>query len=101
MSDAELWKEAYEAIDKKYKIYFERILKEVPDDYLEKFYNSIAHIFDPHTVYLPPKKKEDFDIDISGSLEGIGAVLQEGWRLYKSRKHCPRRGGMAGEGAGS
>ena len=77
MSDAELWKEAYEAIDKKYKIYFERILKEVPDDYLEKFYNSIAHIFDPHTVYLPPKKKEDFDIDISGSLEGIGAVLQE------------------------
>ncbi|MBI2518921.1 MAG: carboxy terminal-processing peptidase [Bdellovibrio sp.] len=77
MTDAELWKEAYEAIDKKYKIYFERILKEVPDDYLEKFYNSIAHIFDPHTVYLPPKKKEDFDIDISGSLEGIGAVLQE------------------------
>ena len=27
--------------------------------------------------YLPPKKKEDFDIDISGSLEGIGAVLSE------------------------
>ncbi|HAZ12321.1 MAG TPA: tail-specific protease [Bdellovibrionales bacterium] len=77
MTDAELWKEAYEAIDKKYKIYFERMLKEVADDYLEKFYNSIAHIYDPHTVYLPPKKKEDFDIDISGSLEGIGAVLQE------------------------
>ncbi len=26
---------------------------------------------------MPPKRNEDFDIDISGSLEGIGAVLQE------------------------
>ena len=77
MTEPELWKEAYAAIDKKYKHYFERIVKEDPDDYLEKFYNSITQIYDPHTNYLPPKKKEDFDIDISGSLEGIGAVLQE------------------------
>jgi len=77
MSEAELWKEAYSAVDKKYKNYFQRILKDDADDYMEKFYNSISMIFDPHTTYLPPKKKEDFDIDISGSLEGIGAVLQE------------------------
>ena len=77
LTDAEIIKMANEQIDKKYKHYFSRLLKEESDDYLEKFYNSIAQIYDPHTTYLPPKKKEDFDIDISGSLEGIGAVLQE------------------------
>ena len=53
------------------------MLKDSKQDYLEKFFNSLSEIFDPHTTYLPPKKKEDFDIDISGSLEGIGAVLSE------------------------
>ncbi|HEY0482030.1 MAG TPA: carboxy terminal-processing peptidase, partial [Kofleriaceae bacterium] len=32
---------------------------------------------DPHTTYLPPADKANFDIRMSGSLEGIGAVLRE------------------------
>lgn len=76
-SDEELKKEAIEAISKKYERIFSRLSEDKFGDYLERFVNSISLIFDPHTSYLPPQRREDFDIDISGSLEGIGAVLQE------------------------
>ena len=39
--------------------------------------NAVTSIFDPHTNYLPPDEKANFDIHMSGSLEGIGAVLRE------------------------
>lgn len=77
LTEKEMWTKAKEAINKKYKKFFSRLKQEDYDDHIEKFYNSITTVFDPHTTYLPPKRKEDFDIDISGSLEGIGAVLQE------------------------
>lgn len=41
------------------------------------FINSVANVYDPYTGYFPPKDKEDFDMDISGKLEGIGAQLRE------------------------
>lgn len=77
LTDAEMLVKARESIAKKYEKFFSRLLKDNRDDYVENFFNSITSVFDPHTNYLPPKRKEDFDIDISGSLEGIGAVLQE------------------------
>lgn len=77
LTDAQMREKAHESVDKKYKRFFERQLQENRGDYFEKYFNSIATIYDPHTTYLPPKAKEDFDIDISGQLEGIGAVLQE------------------------
>lgn len=39
--------------------------------------NAIGGALDPHTDYLPPADKANFDIRISGSLEGIGALLKE------------------------
>lgn len=39
--------------------------------------NAVAEVIDPHTTYLPPADKANFDIRMSGSLEGIGAVLRE------------------------
>lgn len=77
LTDKELREKALTSVNEKYEKFFSRLLKEDHDDNLDKFFNSISSVFDPHTNYLPPKRKEDFDIDISGSLEGIGAVLQE------------------------
>ena len=77
LTDAEMRTKAHEKINKKYKKIFKRLIERDHIDYLESFINSLANIYDPHTLYMPPKRKEDFDIDISGSLEGIGAVLQE------------------------
>jgi carboxyl-terminal processing protease len=37
----------------------------------------LMNVFGPHTGYFAPKKKENFDISMSGQLEGIGAQLQE------------------------
>lgn len=45
-------------------------------DRFEIFANTLIHLYDPHTDYLTPKQKEDFNINMSGKLEGIGARLQ-------------------------
>lgn len=93
LTDKEMRAKAHKKINEKYERFFSRLLKEDRNDYLEKFYNSVTTIFDPHTEYFPPRKKEDFDIDISGSLEGIGAVLQEDGPYIKVVKIVP--GGAA------
>lgn len=77
LTDAEMRAKAHESVSKRFQKIFERLAKEDRDDQLDNFYNAVTAVFDPHTTYLPAKKKEDFDIDITGKLEGIGAVLQE------------------------
>ena len=77
LTDAEMRAKAHESVSKRFQKIFDRLAKEDRDDQLDNFYNSLTAVFDPHTTYLPAKKKEDFDIDITGKLEGIGAVLQE------------------------
>ncbi len=83
LSLKELQDKAIKSVNEKYEKFFKRILEKTDDEYLEDYLNSITEVFDPHTNYFPPEKKEDFDIDISGSLEGIGAVLQEDGNYIK------------------
>ncbi len=52
--------------------FFERTTSE---DVVDLYINSIALSYGPHTTYMSPKRTEDFDIDMSLSLEGIGALL--------------------------
>ena len=52
--------------------FFERTKSE---DVIGLYINSIALTYGPHTTYMSPKRTEDFDIDMSLSLEGIGALL--------------------------
>jgi carboxyl-terminal processing protease len=93
LTDKEMRTKAREAISERYEKIFKRTLQEERFTHLEHFYNAVATIFDPHTSYLAPKRKEDFDIDISGQLEGIGAVLQEDGQYIKVVKVVP--GGAA------
>ena len=60
-----------------YAVRFTRMADMEPLEPAEKFINAVASIYDPHTLYMPPAEKENFDIQISGSLEGIGAALGE------------------------
>lgn len=46
-----------------------------PLEVLSYFLNAFAGLLDPHTCYLAPDRKEDFDIGMSLSLQGIGATL--------------------------
>tara|TARA_Y100000590_G_scaffold213192_1_gene241517 strand:+ start:10351 stop:12402 length:2052 start_codon:yes stop_codon:yes gene_type:complete len=45
------------------------------EDIVDLYINSITKSYGPHTTYMSPKRTEDFDIDMSLTLEGIGAVL--------------------------
>lgn len=69
--------EARKKVGKSQKNWFRRLNQLDSDDRLSFYINSITAVFDPHTTYLPPKDKENFDIRFSGKLEGIGAVLRE------------------------
>ncbi|WP_432821774.1 carboxy terminal-processing peptidase [Trichloromonas sp.] len=73
----QLREEAREKVRKSNIDFFDRMLKETEQDHYDRYFNAVTRAFDPHTNYLPPQSKEDFDISMSGSLEGIGATLQE------------------------
>lgn len=89
LSEAEIEKDAREKVLKSYKKIFTRLVNEKKSDKLDKFYNSVTKIFDPHTNYLIPEDKEDFDIDMSGKLEGIGAILREENSYIKVERIVP------------
>jgi carboxyl-terminal processing protease len=48
-----------------------------PLDPASQFINALASAYDPHTQYLAPADKANFNIAISGTVEGIGALLGE------------------------
>src|SRR5690606_25173537 len=72
----ELEEEARQGTREMYDRYFDRMrdfLRE--EDLFDQYMNAITMANDPHSNYFSPKKKEDFEIDMSGKLEGIGARL--------------------------
>lgn len=89
LSDTEVEKESRSKVLKSYKKIFSRLVNEKRSDKLDKFYNAVTKVFDPHTNYLVPEEKEDFDIDMSGKLEGIGAILREDNSYIKVEKIVP------------
>ncbi|MFV9551898.1 carboxy terminal-processing peptidase [Algibacter sp. PT7-4] len=77
-SETQIEKEAREATLKSIDIYFEDYIDDQKrEDWFAIYVNTIVEEFDPHTYYLAPKGKEDFDQRMSGKLEGIGARLQK------------------------
>ncbi|MAD96846.1 MAG: tail-specific protease [Flavobacteriaceae bacterium] len=72
----ELEKEARDEVHQNMDELYIRIEELEHQDWFSTFLNSVVGAFDPHTTYLSPKAKDDFDQDMSGKLEGIGARLQ-------------------------
>ncbi len=89
LTEVEIEKDSREKVLKSYKKIFSRLVNEKRSDKLDKFYNAVTKVFDPHTNYLVPEEKEDFDIDMSGKLEGIGAILREDNSYIKVEKIVP------------
>jgi carboxyl-terminal processing protease len=73
----DLLETARKKIAKDYESIFSRLLQEKPRERYDRYFESVTKAFDPHTDYMPPVDKEDFDIGMKGSLEGIGATLKE------------------------
>jgi len=70
-------KQARESVRKSNKDFFKRMSQVNESDRLSEFVNSVTHLYDPHTDYYAPANKENFDIQLSGRLEGIGATLTQ------------------------
>lgn len=69
--------QARKEVLKTHNDWFTRLQKFDKKEKLSLYINCITELFDPHSNYFPPKDKENFDIRMSGKLEGIGAQLQE------------------------
>jgi len=67
--------EATEIILKRYKNRIRRISQRNEEDIFSIVMNRVTSIFDPHSSYFSPKSAEDFEMDMSLKLEGIGALL--------------------------
>lgn len=69
-------KQIQETLTKRYKNQLVRLDQTRAEDIFQAYINTFAMSYDPHTNYLSPDNAENFDINMSLSLEGIGAVLQ-------------------------
>ncbi|MCB0705025.1 MAG: carboxy terminal-processing peptidase [Saprospiraceae bacterium] len=75
-SQADLEAEARADVLKAFDDWYGRLEKRKRSDHLNVYLNVLTNVFDPHTGYFEPIEKQNFDIRMSGKLEGIGARLQ-------------------------
>jgi carboxyl-terminal processing protease len=68
--------EIVEVLEKRYQNQINRIQQVNSEDAFQVFINSLSQQFDPHTTYFSPVLSEEFDISMSQSLDGIGALLR-------------------------
>ena len=60
---------------KRYKNRIRRIHQQKEEDIFSLAMNTLSNQFDPHSSYLSPRSAEDFDLNMSLKLNGIGALL--------------------------
>lgn len=70
------WPEIKDILTKRYQSAIKRLSQAKSEDVFQSFINAFAREIDPHTSYLSPRNTEQFNTEMSLSLEGIGAVLQ-------------------------
>ncbi|OAT32081.1 tail-specific protease [Buttiauxella brennerae ATCC 51605] len=68
--------EIRETLTKRYQFAIRRLAQSNSEDVFSLAMTAFAHEIDPHTNYLSPRNTEQFNTEMSLSLEGIGAVLQ-------------------------
>ncbi|NPU94156.1 MAG: carboxy terminal-processing peptidase [Gammaproteobacteria bacterium] len=71
-TDADILK----TLERRYRTNLSRVLQTNSEDAFQIYMNALTQTFDPHTQYFSPKVSENFNINMSLQLEGIGAVLQ-------------------------
>jgi carboxyl-terminal processing protease len=77
--------EAKKNLIHRYELLVKRLQEKKFEDFLNTFADSFSQSLDPHSSYFSPDKLDDFKIDMSLSLEGIGASLssQDGYTVVE------------------
>ncbi|HGJ5879825.1 MAG TPA: carboxy terminal-processing peptidase [Arsenophonus nasoniae] len=70
-------KEIKPILTKRYNFALKRLAQTQSEDVFQLIMNAFAREIDPHTNYLSPRNTEQFNSEMSLSLEGIGAVLRQ------------------------
>ena len=60
---------------KKYRQYVTVLTEPDEEAVLQHYLSAVCRAYDPHTDYMSPASKEDFDMEMNLSLCGVGAVL--------------------------
>lgn len=60
---------------KRYRQYVQVLTEPDEEMVFQRYMSAICQAYDPHSDYMTPTRKEDFDMDMSLSLCGVGAVL--------------------------
>ena len=60
---------------KKYRQYATVLSEPDEEAVLQHYLSAVARAYDPHSDYMSPASKEDFDMEMNLSLSGVGAVL--------------------------
>jgi carboxyl-terminal processing protease len=63
-------------LTRRYQNQLNRVRQYNSQDVFQIYANALTELYDPHTNYFSPRRSENFNINMSLSLEGIGAVLQ-------------------------
>lgn len=61
---------------KKYRQYLAFLTESDGEEVLQRYLSAVARAYDPHTDYMSPAVKEDFEMEMNLTLCGVGAVLQ-------------------------
>jgi carboxyl-terminal processing protease len=83
-------------LERRYTGQLKRLRQSTPEDVFQIYVNSLTMSYDPHTNYHTPHTSENFTINMSRSLEGIGAVLQSEDEFTRVVRLVP--GGPAAKG---
>jgi len=71
------WVEIVSTLNKRYDNFRRRIEHLDAEDVFQYFMNALSESYDPHSNYFSPISSQDFNINVSNSLEGIGARLSD------------------------
>ena len=63
-------------LTKRYRNRLKQTTQTKSEDAFQVYVNAFASTYDPHTQYFSPRTSQNFNINMSLSLEGIGAVLR-------------------------
>ncbi|QOW19334.1 carboxy terminal-processing peptidase [Lysobacter ciconiae] len=82
-------KDIAKTLDKRYANLADNVAQLEGQDVFQTFLNSYTNAIDPHTSYFTPRSAENFNLSMSLSLEGIGAVLQKQDDIVAIREIVP------------
>lgn len=79
-----------ETLNRRYANQLKRVAQYNHQDVFQIYANALTELYDPHTNYFSPRRSENFNINMSLSLEGIGAVLQAEDEYTKVARLVPK-----------